>query len=73
MAASNAGQIDHAQPGPIDELVLTQQVDHRSEAIWNGQVKHNTTDLTNVHALVVIYQFMVLFCAGFKVPYLLLS
>ena len=55
MAASNAGQIDHAQPGPIDELVLTQQVDHRSEAIWNGQVKHNTTDLTNVHALVVIY------------------
>ena len=49
MAASNAGQIDHAQPGPIDELVLTQQVDHRSEAIWNGQVKHNTKDLTNVH------------------------
>ena len=42
MAAANAGQIDHAQPGPIDESVLTQQVDHQSEAIWNGQVKHNT-------------------------------
>ena len=50
MAATNAGQIDRAQPGPIDGLVLTQQPDHRSEAIWNGQVKHNTTNLINVHA-----------------------
>ncbi|KAL0004640.1 hypothetical protein SO802_012201 [Lithocarpus litseifolius] len=38
MAAANVGQIDHAQPGPIDGSVLTQQPNHRSEAIWNGQV-----------------------------------
>ncbi|KAF3968448.1 hypothetical protein CMV_007669 [Castanea mollissima] len=38
MAAANAGQIDHAQPGPIDQSVLTLQANHRSEAIWNGQV-----------------------------------
>ncbi|KAL0006723.1 hypothetical protein SO802_008225 [Lithocarpus litseifolius] len=37
MAAANTGQIDHAQPGPIDESVLTQQPNHRSEVIWNGQ------------------------------------
>ncbi|KAL0007448.1 hypothetical protein SO802_008950 [Lithocarpus litseifolius] len=37
MAAANAGQIDHAHPGPIDDLVLTLQPNHRSEAIWNGQ------------------------------------
>ena len=63
MAAANAGQIDYAQPGPIDRSVLTQEPTHQSEAIWNGQVKYNTTDLTNVHtsnsynvhALVVIY------------------
>ena len=48
MAVANARQIDHAQPGPIDGLVLTQQTDHRFEAIWNGQVKHNTKDLTNL-------------------------
>ncbi|KAL0014755.1 hypothetical protein SO802_001824 [Lithocarpus litseifolius] len=41
MAAANAGQIDHAQPRPIDESVLTQQPNHQSEAI------HNTTDLAN--------------------------
>ncbi|KAK7838947.1 hypothetical protein CFP56_018907 [Quercus suber] len=35
MAAANAGQINHAEPGPIDNLVLTQQANHRSEAIWN--------------------------------------
>ena len=50
MAAANAGQIDRAQPGPIDELVSTLQANHRSEAIWNGQVKHSTKYLTNVHA-----------------------
>ncbi|KAF3961442.1 hypothetical protein CMV_013932 [Castanea mollissima] len=38
MAAANAGQIDHAQPGPVDESVLTLQANHRLEAIWNGQV-----------------------------------
>ena len=50
MAAANAGQINYAEPGPIDTSVLTQQPNHRSEAIWNGQVKHSTKDLTNVHA-----------------------
>ena len=50
MAAANAGRINHAEPGPIDEAVLTQQANHRSEAIWNGQVKRNTKSLTNVHA-----------------------
>ena len=44
MAAANAGQIDHVQPGPIDELVLTLQANHQSESIWNGQVKHNTKE-----------------------------
>ncbi|KAF3951833.1 hypothetical protein CMV_022558 [Castanea mollissima] len=29
--------IDHAQPGPIDQSVLTLQANHQSEAIWNGQ------------------------------------
>ncbi|KAK9996213.1 hypothetical protein SO802_020899 [Lithocarpus litseifolius] len=37
MAAANAGQINHADPGPIDRSVLTQQPNHRSELIWNGQ------------------------------------
>ncbi|KAK9997890.1 hypothetical protein SO802_017493 [Lithocarpus litseifolius] len=50
MATANAGQIDHAQPGPIDESVLMLQANHRSKAIWNGQVNHNTEDLTKVHA-----------------------
>ena len=50
MAAANAGRINYAEPGPIDKSVLTQQPNHRSEAIWNGQVKCNTKSLTNVHA-----------------------
>ena len=50
MAAANAKRIDYAQVGPINMLVLTQQPNHRSEPIWNAQVKHNTKDLTNVHA-----------------------
>ena len=50
MAAANAGRIDHTQPDPIDASVLKLQLTHRSEAIWNKQVKHNTTNLTNVHA-----------------------
>ncbi|KAL0011255.1 hypothetical protein SO802_006363 [Lithocarpus litseifolius] len=37
MATANAGQIDHAHPGPINDSVLTLQPNHRSEAIWNGQ------------------------------------
>nr|POE77234.1 hypothetical protein CFP56_36648 [Quercus suber] len=35
MAAANARRINHAEPGPIDNSVLTQQANHRSEAIWN--------------------------------------
>ena len=50
MAAANAGRINYAKPGPIDTSVLTQQANHRSEAIWNGQVKGNSKSLTNVHA-----------------------
>ena len=50
MAAANAGRINYAELGPIDTSVLTQQPNHRSEAIWNGQVKRNTKSLTNVHA-----------------------
>ena len=50
MAAVNAGQINYAEPGPIDTSMLTQQPNHQSEAIWNGQVKRNTKYLTNVHA-----------------------
>ena len=50
MATINAGQIDHVQLGPIDNLVLRLQANHRSKAIWNGQVKHSTKDLINVHA-----------------------
>ncbi|KAK9998277.1 hypothetical protein SO802_017880 [Lithocarpus litseifolius] len=37
MATANAGQIEHAQPGPIDGSVLTEQPNHQSEAICNGQ------------------------------------
>ena len=50
MAAANVGQINYAEPRPIDTLVLTQQANHRFEAIWNGQVKRYTKSLTNVHA-----------------------
>ena len=50
MPAANAGRINYAEPGPIDRSVLTQQANHRSETIWNGQVKRNTKSLTNVHA-----------------------
>ena len=50
MAAVNAGRINYAKPKPIDTSVLTQQANHRFEAIWNGQVKRNTKSLTNVHA-----------------------
>ncbi|KAK7834582.1 hypothetical protein CFP56_024591 [Quercus suber] len=35
MAAANAGRINHAEPSPIDNSVLSQQANHRSEAIWN--------------------------------------
>ena len=50
MAAANAGRIDYTQPGPIDDSVLTQQATHRSEAIWNGRVKHSTKTVTCAHA-----------------------
>ncbi|KAK7826734.1 hypothetical protein CFP56_031965 [Quercus suber] len=36
MAAANAGQIEVAHLGPIDDSVLTLQIEHLSEAIWNG-------------------------------------
>nr|POE86739.1 serine/threonine-protein phosphatase 7 long form like [Quercus suber] len=37
MAAANVARINHADPGPSDTTLLTQQPNHRSEAIWNGQ------------------------------------
>ena len=42
MATTNAGQIDHAQPRPIDGSVLTLQANHRSEAYleWEGKPQH---------------------------------
>ena len=49
MVAAYAGWINYAEPGPIDTLMLTQQANHRSNAIWNGQVKRNTKSLTNVY------------------------
>ena len=42
IAAANAGLIDHAEPEPIDDSMLTLQAEYWSEAIWSGQVKHNT-------------------------------
>ena len=48
MAIANAGQIEVAHPGPIDDSVLTLQPEHRSEAIWNRQVKHNTKTICYV-------------------------
>ena len=48
MVAANAGQIEVAHPGPIDDSVLTLQPEHRSEAIWNRQVKHNTKTICYV-------------------------
>ncbi|XP_065628827.1 serine/threonine-protein phosphatase 7 long form homolog [Quercus suber] len=37
MAAANVARINHADPGPSDTMLLTQQPNHRSEVIWNGQ------------------------------------
>ena len=56
MAAANAGRIDYTQPGPIDDSVLSQQAKHRSEAIWNGRVKHNTKYLLlHMHLIHTMY------------------
>ena len=60
MAAANVGQIDHAQPRPIDDSVLTLQAEHWLEVIWNGQVKYNTKTIC-----------VVLNCILLMVPYLI--
>ena len=49
MAAANADKIEATWPRPIDDSVLTLQAQHRSAAILNGQVKHNTK--TSCHVL----------------------
>ena len=49
MAATNADKIEAMRPRPIDDSVLTLQAQHQSNAIWNGQVKHNTK--TNCYVL----------------------
>ena len=54
MAAANVGLIDHAELGPIDDLVLTLQAEYWSEAIWNGQVKHNTKTICVVLNYVIL-------------------
>ena len=41
MAFANIDEIEATRPGPIDDSVLTLQAQHQSNAIWNGQVKHN--------------------------------
>ena len=42
MAATNADKIEALRPRPIDDSVFTLQAQHRSDAVWNRQVKHNT-------------------------------
>ena len=42
MVAVNVDEIEAVWPGPIDDSMLTLQAEHRSDVIWNGQVKHNT-------------------------------
>ena len=59
MAAANVGRIDYTQPGPIDNSVLSQQAKHRSEAIWNGRVKHNTKYLLmHMHLIHTMYTYL---------------
>ena len=54
MTAANVGLIDHAELGPIDDLVLTLQAKYWSEAIWNGQVKHNTKTICVVLNCIIL-------------------
>ena len=35
-------------PSPIDALVLTQQLDHQSIDIWNGEVKYLVLTTTSI-------------------------
>ena len=59
MATTNAGRIDYTQPGSIDNSVLSQQAKHRSEAIWNGRVKHNTKYLLlHMHLIHTMYTYL---------------
>ncbi|KAK7838399.1 hypothetical protein CFP56_019857 [Quercus suber] len=49
MTAANAGQINHAEPSPIDTSVLTQQDNHRFEAIWNRQLLYINPLFCSMH------------------------
>nr|POE68789.1 serine/threonine-protein phosphatase 7 long form like [Quercus suber] len=49
MTAANAGQINHAEPSPIDTSVLTQQDNHRYEAIWNRQLLYINPLFCSMH------------------------
>ena len=52
-------RIDYTQLGPIDNSVLSQQAKHRSEAIWNGRVKHNTKYLLlHMHLIHTMYTYL---------------
>ena len=48
MTATNAGEIEVVHIGPTGDSVLTLQSQHWSDAIWNGQVKHNTKTICYV-------------------------
>ena len=61
MTAVNAGRIDHMQPGPIDTSVLMLQPTHRSEAIWNGQVQHNSKYLCQMYTYLIHTMYMQMF------------
>ena len=43
------------RPGPEDNSLLTQQQNHRSEAIWNGEVKHLDLVLKTLYVLSKLY------------------
>ena len=59
MAAANVVWIDYTQPGPIDNSVLSQQAKHRSKAIWNGRVKHNSKYLlVHMHLIHTMYTYL---------------
>ena len=55
-------------PGPEITLLLTQQTNHRSEIIWNGEVKYLILTTT----LIFTKRFSLL-ASSFKVVYLVLT
>ena len=58
MTVANAGRIDHTQPSHIDTLVLKLQPTHRLEAIWNGQVQHNSKYFCQMYTHLIHTMYM---------------